>query len=83
MDVNSSIFVRLALGRAVSGHPIDVNCFKAWMNIVSNDMFNIYEKNIFIDYLPGYLIVLALFKTLFQLFHILFQKNYLSNYRTL
>ncbi|WPX08004.1 hypothetical protein [Anaerocellum danielii] len=59
-----AFFVRLALGRAVSGHPIDVNCFKAWMNIVSNDMFNIYEKNIFIDYLPGYLIVLALFKNI-------------------
>ncbi|WP_237699131.1 hypothetical protein [Caldicellulosiruptor kronotskyensis] len=58
----TAFFVRLALGGAISGHPIDVNCFKAWMNIASTDMFNIYEKNIFIDYLPGYLIILALFK---------------------
>lgn len=47
MDVNSSIFVRLALGRAVSGHPIDVNCFKAWMNIVSM-ICSIFMKRIFL-----------------------------------
>ncbi|WAM32323.1 hypothetical protein [Caldicellulosiruptor naganoensis] len=65
----TAFFVRLALGGAISGHPIDVNCFKAWMNIASTDMFNIYEKNIFIDYLPGYLIILALFKNIASIVH--------------
>ncbi|WP_231503336.1 hypothetical protein [Caldicellulosiruptor bescii] len=65
----TAFFVRLALGGAISGHPIDVNCFKTWMNIASPDIFNIYEKNIFIDYLPGYLIILALFKYIASVVH--------------
>lgn len=57
-----ALIVRLVLGILFYGHPIDINCYLAWMNAAANDLFNIYEKEMFIDYLPGYLIALSLFK---------------------
>lgn len=59
-----AFFVRIVLASLITGHPIDVNCFKVWMSITSTDILNIYEKNVFIDYLPGYLIILAGFKNI-------------------
>ncbi|WAM33657.1 hypothetical protein [Caldicellulosiruptor morganii] len=56
--------IRLILGINTTGHPIDINCFRAWMNIAATEPFELYEKGIFIDYFPGYLIIIGLIKSI-------------------
>jgi Gpi18-like mannosyltransferase len=58
----NAIVIRILLATLIEGHPTDISCFRTWMNEGASDLFNIYEKEFFIDYLPIYISILALMK---------------------
>ncbi|MDR1438712.1 MAG: glycosyltransferase 87 family protein, partial [Clostridiales bacterium] len=58
--IGLAVFARLAFAAAIEGFPYDIACFKSWSAIAASNLFGIYDTpELFIDYPPGYLYVLA------------------------
>jgi dolichyl-phosphate-mannose-protein mannosyltransferase len=66
-----SLVLRLLLGYYTPGYEMDMNCFKAWGNLVNTVGFDgVYYQNVFLDYPPGYLYILAFLDKIRQIFGI-------------
>ncbi|MEN8906682.1 MAG: hypothetical protein ABF289_12065 [Clostridiales bacterium] len=42
------------------GHSIDINNFNSWAARASNNLFTTYKDGVFVDYPPGYILILAI-----------------------
>lgn len=54
------LVMRIVIAGYVEGYETDINCFKAWSTIISNNFISIYDGSVFMDYPPGIVYVLML-----------------------
>lgn len=69
--LGAGLIVRMICAAAYEGHATDINCFKAWSDMIYKNGFgNFYSSDSFTDYPPGYmyvLYILGFFKSIFNI----------------
>ena len=60
-----AVALRLLLSTQIEGYASDLNCFRVWGNRMWNPGISaFYNGEVFADYPPGYMLILALFAPL-------------------
>ncbi|MDQ2086085.1 glycosyltransferase family 39 protein [Herbivorax sp. ANBcel31] len=62
--------LRLILAPVIEGFSSDISCFQSWAQHAANDLPNIYNLDIFMDYPPFYLYILAIIGKVVDIFNI-------------
>ncbi len=54
-----ALLIRLISSFYIEGHPIDITCFKAWAQAAADNFTGFYNLDMFVDYPPLYIYILA------------------------